>query len=40
MTVEVDLNIQRSTEATLIIEGALFDVELNIQLSFPVTLIR
>ena len=40
MTVEVSFNIQRSTAPTLNIEGALFDVELNIQLSLPVTLIR
>ena len=40
MTVEVNLNIQRSTAATLNIEGALFEVGLNIQLSLPITLIR
>jgi len=40
MIVEVNLNIQKSTEATLNIEGVLFDLGLNIQTSLPITLIR
>lgn len=40
MTVEVLLNIQTSTPATLVIEGALFEVGLNIQRVLPIDLIR
>jgi len=40
MTVEVALNIQSSIDSTLNIEGALFEVALNIQRELPVNLIR
>ena len=40
MIVEVPLNIQRSTSATINIEGVLFEVGLNIQRILPIVLIR
>tara|TARA_B100002019_G_C20973841_1_gene452453 strand:- start:178 stop:300 length:123 start_codon:yes stop_codon:yes gene_type:complete len=40
MIVEVPLNIQMSTSATINIEGALFEVGLNVQRVLPINLIR
>ena len=40
MTVEVALNIQRSIDSTLNIEGALFEIDINIRRELPINLIR
>ena len=40
MIVEVNLNIQLSTSSILNIEGALFEVEMNIQRELPINLLR
>jgi hypothetical protein len=40
MIVEVNLNIQLSTSSILNIEGALFEVDMNIQRELPINLLR
>jgi len=40
MTVEVNLNIQRSISSPLNIEGALFEIDMNIRRELPINLIR
>ena len=40
MIVKVSLNIQLSTSSTLNIEGALFEVDMNIQRELPINLLR
>jgi len=40
MIIEVPLNIQMSKNATINIEGVLFQVNLNIQRTLPIDLIR
>ena len=40
MIVEVNLNIQLSTFSILNIEGALFEVDMNIQRELPINLLR
>ncbi len=40
MTVELVLNIQRSIDSTLNIEGALFELDLSVQRELPINLVR
>ena len=40
MTIEINLNIQRSISSTLNVEGALFEIEISVQRELPVSLIR
>jgi F0F1-type ATP synthase delta subunit len=40
MTVEVNVNIQRSISGTLNIEGVLFEIDMSVQRELPVSLIR
>lgn len=40
MIVEVNLNIQMGISSILNIEGALFEVDFNVQRQQPITLIR
>jgi hypothetical protein len=40
MIVEVNLNIQRSISPLLNIEGALFEIGINIRRELPINLVR
>ena len=40
MKIELTLNIQMSDQSTLNIEGALFQLDMNVKIRQPITLIR
>jgi hypothetical protein len=40
MIIDVQLNIQRSVSSILNIEGALFEIGMNIQRELPINLVR